>query len=55
MPAAGAQVSYEDLYARWERGNWRAMEIDFSGSGRQPLGNCGTAWAEASRCIEAVL
>src|SRR4051794_25901458 len=30
MPAAGAQVSYEDLYARWERGNWRAMEIDFS-------------------------
>jgi N-methylhydantoinase B len=31
-----------------------SMEIDFSGSGRQPLGNCGTAWAEASRCIEAV-
>jgi hypothetical protein len=24
------QVSYEDLYARWERGNWRAAEIDFS-------------------------
>ena len=23
-------VSYEDLYARWEKGNWRAMEIDFS-------------------------
>ncbi len=23
-------VSYEDLYARWERGNWRAMELDFS-------------------------
>jgi ribonucleotide reductase beta subunit family protein with ferritin-like domain len=24
------QVSYEDLYARWEQGNWRATEIDFS-------------------------
>src|SRR5918999_3169162 len=24
------QVSYEDLYRRWERGNWRATEIDFS-------------------------
>jgi ribonucleotide reductase beta subunit family protein with ferritin-like domain len=23
-------VSYEDLYARWERGNWRATEIDFT-------------------------
>ena len=23
-------VSYEDLYRRWELGNWRAMEIDFS-------------------------
>jgi N-methylhydantoinase B len=31
-----------------------SMEIDFSGSGRQPLGNCGTAWCEAGRCIEAV-
>src|SRR3954470_1872377 len=31
-----------------------SMEIDFSGSGRQPLGNCGTAWSEASRCIEGV-
>ncbi|MEU4596037.1 hydantoinase B/oxoprolinase family protein [Nocardia sp. NPDC023988] len=31
-----------------------SMEIDFSGSGRQPLGNCGTAWCEATRCIEAV-
>ena len=27
---AADQVSYEDLYARWERGNWRAAEIDFS-------------------------
>jgi Ribonucleotide reductase, small chain/SCP-2 sterol transfer family len=24
------QVSYQDLYARWERGNWRATEIDFA-------------------------
>src|SRR6201991_4404824 len=27
---AADQVSYEDLYARWERGNWRAAEIDFT-------------------------
>ena len=25
-----ANISYEDLYSRWERGNWRAMELDFS-------------------------
>lgn len=24
------QVSYEDLYKRWEQGNWSAMAIDFS-------------------------
>ena len=23
-------ISYEDLYARWEKGNWRATELDFS-------------------------
>ena len=23
-------ISYDDLYVRWERGNWRATEIDFS-------------------------
>src|SRR5512133_2249108 len=23
-------ISYDDLYARWEKGNWRATEIDFS-------------------------
>jgi hypothetical protein len=28
--AAVDQVTYEDLYERWERGNWRATEIDFS-------------------------
>src|SRR3954447_5740403 len=33
--SAGAQVSYSDLYARWERGNWRAMEIDFAEDRRQ--------------------
>jgi hypothetical protein len=33
--SAGAQVSYTDLYARWERGNWRAMEIDFTEDRRQ--------------------
>src|SRR5215213_2685299 len=27
---AADQVSYDDLYERWERGNWRASEIDFS-------------------------
>jgi ribonucleotide reductase beta subunit family protein with ferritin-like domain len=25
-----ADVTYEDLYRRWEAGNWRATEIDFS-------------------------
>ena len=24
------QISYDDLYRRWEAGNWRASEIDFS-------------------------
>jgi hypothetical protein len=33
--SAGAQVSYTDLYARWERGNWRATEIDFTEDARQ--------------------
>jgi hypothetical protein len=28
-------ISYSDLYARWERGNWRATEIDFSEDARQ--------------------
>lgn len=23
-------ISYEDLYRRWERGNWRASELDFT-------------------------
>src|SRR5215212_6668157 len=24
------EVSYDDLYARWEKGNWSATSIDFS-------------------------
>src|SRR3989441_6827880 len=24
------QISYDDLYRRWEEGNWKATEIDFS-------------------------
>jgi hypothetical protein len=34
-PAAAAQLSYDDLYARWEEGNWRATEIDFTEDARQ--------------------
>ena len=31
MPTIAAdQVSYADLYARWEHGNWRATDIDFT-------------------------
>ncbi len=33
-PATDA-ISYDDLYRRWERGNWRASEIDFSEDARQ--------------------
>jgi putative sterol carrier protein len=28
-------ISYEDLYSRWERGNWCATELDFSEDARQ--------------------
>jgi hypothetical protein len=28
--SASTQISYEDLYERWEQGNWKATEIDFS-------------------------
>jgi ribonucleotide reductase beta subunit family protein with ferritin-like domain len=27
---AGDQISYEDLYKRWEQGNWKAYDIDFA-------------------------
>jgi hypothetical protein len=30
VPAATEQIDYADLYARWERGNWSAMELDFT-------------------------
>ena len=30
MSTAMDQISYADLYARWEKGNWKATEIDFS-------------------------
>jgi hypothetical protein len=30
MAVAADQVTYADLYARWERGNWRATDIDFA-------------------------
>ena len=30
IPSSTQQITYEDLYARWEKGNWRATEIDFS-------------------------
>jgi putative sterol carrier protein len=33
--SAADQISYEDLYARWEKSNWRATEIDFSEDRRQ--------------------
>ena len=28
-------ISYEDLYARWERGNWSATALDFTEDARQ--------------------
>jgi ribonucleotide reductase beta subunit family protein with ferritin-like domain/putative sterol carrier protein len=28
-------ISYVDLYARWERGNWSAMDLDFSEDAKQ--------------------
>src|SRR4051812_35808281 len=28
-------LSYEDLYTRWEKGNWRSTEIDFTEDARQ--------------------
>src|SRR5436190_1532035 len=28
--SAAERVSYQDLYARWEQGNWKATDLDFS-------------------------
>jgi hypothetical protein len=39
------RISYEDLYRRWEKGNWSAMEIDFSAD-RDEWNN---QWSEAQR------
>ena len=30
MAVAADRISYNDLYARWEKGNWRATEYDFA-------------------------
>jgi ribonucleotide reductase beta subunit family protein with ferritin-like domain len=38
MSAAVDAISYEDLYARWEKGNWSAMALDFSADRRQWAG-----------------
>ena len=29
------RITYDDLYARWEKGNWSATEIDFTEDARQ--------------------
>jgi Ribonucleotide reductase, small chain/SCP-2 sterol transfer family len=34
-PLPTDSITYEDLYARWERGNWSAMELDFTEDARQ--------------------
>src|SRR5215217_6934127 len=35
MSAAVDQITYEDLYARWEKGNWSATQIDLAEDRRQ--------------------
>src|SRR5215203_3610221 len=35
MSAAVDQITYEDLYTRWEKGNWSATQIDFAEDRRQ--------------------
>jgi ribonucleotide reductase beta subunit family protein with ferritin-like domain/putative sterol carrier protein len=34
-PRPADLISYEDLYARWEQGNWSATELDFTEDARQ--------------------
>jgi ribonucleotide reductase beta subunit family protein with ferritin-like domain len=34
MRTAADAISYQDLYRRWEKGNWRASEIDFTEDAR---------------------
>lgn len=31
-----------------------SLEVDYSGTARQPRGNVGTAWIEGTRCIEGI-
>jgi ribonucleotide reductase small subunit/SCP-2 sterol transfer family protein len=35
VPTATDSISYADLYSRWERGNWRSGELDFTEDARQ--------------------
>ena len=35
MSSAMDQISYADLYARWEKGHWRATAIDFTADREQ--------------------
>jgi ribonucleotide reductase beta subunit family protein with ferritin-like domain len=35
MSSAMDKISYADLYARWERGNWQATALDFSADREQ--------------------
>jgi Ribonucleotide reductase, small chain/SCP-2 sterol transfer family len=35
MAVAADRISYEDLYSRWEHGNWRATEVDLSADREQ--------------------
>ena len=49
----GDLLTYEELYALWERGNWRAHELDFSVDREQWLvnpteGQRHTAWTLSS-------
>ena len=51
--ASGDLLTYEQLYALWERGNWRAHELDFSVDREQWLitpteGQTHTAWTIGS-------
>ena len=39
MKIATDAISYQDLYARWERGNWVSSEIDFVADARQWRGD----------------
>ena len=46
---SGQLMSYEDLYALWERQNWRAHEIDFTRGQAALAGDAGES-ASSTRC-----